>query len=99
MGFLTKAHELRPAPLDVLLEARHRLTPDRHDALLRSLSAGTEHGRLEIDVAELQGYRLRGAQPAGVHRLQQRAITQRGRRRSPWLGEQASDFVAREHRW
>ncbi len=41
--------------------------------------------------------RLRGAQAAGVHRLEQRAVTERGGRVSGRLREQTLDLVAAEH--
>ncbi len=51
---------------------------------------------LEVDVADLEAGRLGGAQAAGVHDLQQRAVAQRRRLGAAGLLEQAGDLVAGE---
>ena len=51
----------------------------------------------EVDVADLELDRLRRAQPAGVHRLQQRAVAQRRRLGAARLAQQLGDLVARQH--
>ena len=51
---------------------------------------------LEVDVADLELDRLRRAQPAGVHRLEQRAVAQRGRLGAARLAQQLGDLVAAE---
>ena len=73
------------------------LHADRHQALLGALAAGAQHPGLEVELGQLQGDRLRGAQPAGVHRLEQRAVAQRAGRVAPGLVEQPVDLVAAEH--
>ena len=52
---------------------------------------------LEVDVLQLQPDRLGGAQPAGVHQLEQRAVAQRRRVAAARLRQQPLDLAAGQH--
>jgi hypothetical protein len=91
------ADQLRAAVAEVGAERSRRGPADGDHPLLRALAAGTQDAPLQVQVADLEIDRLRGAQPACVHDLEQRAVAQRGRLRAGRLGEQLGDLVAREH--
>ena len=78
------------APVDA--DRGDRLAAERHQALLRALAAGAEEALAQVDVADLEADRLRGAQPAGVHRLQQRPVAQDRRLIAARSGEQELDL-------
>ena len=87
-----------PAPaLEVGGERAGRSGADRHEPLLGALAAGAQDAGLEVDVTRLELDRLRRPQPACVHRLEQRAVAQRGRLGTTRLAQQLGDLVAAEH--
>ena len=81
----------------MLRSAATRLAADRHEPLLGALAARAQHALLEVDVRELQADRLRGAQAARVHELQQRAVAQRAGLGPLRLASSRVDLSAREH--
>src|SRR3954468_1175092 len=91
------ADQLRAAAAEVGAERPRGGGADRHHPLLGALAAGAQDARFEVEVADLEVDRLGGAQAAGVHDLQQRAVAERGRLGALRLGEQLRDLVAREH--
>src|SRR6476646_5396835 len=82
------ADQLRPAAAQIAVDRRDRLPAERHQAFLRALAAGAEEALAQVDVAQLQPDRLRSAQPAGVHHLQQGPVAQRRRLAPLRRGEQ-----------
>src|SRR4051794_10461049 len=93
---VAQADERGPAARAVRAGRDDRLAADRDEALLRALAARTEHAGVEVDVADLEPDRLRRAQPAGVHQLEQRAVAQRAGVGPPRRREQLRDLAARE---
>src|SRR5205823_4406424 len=91
---VAQADELRTSEAQIGLEALYGLRPDRDDPLLGSLAAGAQDSGVEIKLGELQGGRLRRAQAACVHRLEQRPVPQCGRTRAGGLLEKLDDVVA-----
>jgi hypothetical protein len=91
------ADQARPAALEVDRERAGRRGPDRDEPLLVALAARAQDARLEVDVPRLERDRLRRAQAARVHDLEQRAVAQRGRLGAGRLAEELGDLVAREH--
>ncbi len=91
------AHELRPALAEVGVDRLRGRRADGHDPLLGALAAGAQDADLEVDVGRLEVDRLRGAQAAGVHQLEQRAVAQGGGLGAAGLVEQLGDLVAAEH--
>ena len=89
--------QLRPPPLEVRAQRLDRLAADRHDPLLGALAAGAQDAGLEVELGQLEADRLRRAQAAGVHRLEQRAVPQRRRAGSARLLEQPRHLVAAQH--
>jgi hypothetical protein len=73
------ADQLRPAAAQVAGDRGDRLATERHQPFLRALAAGPQQALAQIDIAQLQPDRLRGPQPTGVHRLQQRPVAERRR--------------------
>src|SRR5579863_1160620 len=87
----------RPCLFQVDAQRVERLAADRHDPFLGSLAVSDQDAGLEVQLAELQRDRLRRAQAAGVHGLEQSAIAQRSVTGALWLLEQAVHLVAAEH--
>ena len=96
-GLHAVAHEPRPAPAEIGDERARGGRADRHQALLGALAAGPQHAGLEVHVADLETDRLRRAEPAGVHQLQQRAVAQRGRLGPPRRLQQPGHLVPGEN--
>ena len=90
------AGQPRAAALEVDLQRAAGGRADRDEPLLGALAARAQDALLEVHVADLEPGRLGGAQPAGVHDLQQRAVAQRGRLGALGLLEQERDLVAAE---
>jgi hypothetical protein len=84
------------SPAEVGDERTRGGRPDRHEPLLGALAACAQHACLEVDVADLEPDRLRRAEPAGVHELEQRAVSQRRRLGAARRLQQPRDLVARE---
>src|SRR5215218_4783142 len=82
------ADELRPAAAKVAVDRRDRLAAERNQPLLGALAASAQEALAQFHVAELEPDRLRGAQPAGVHHLEQRPVAQRRRLAALRRGEQ-----------
>ena len=92
------ADELRAAAAEVGADARAvAARADRHEPLLGALAAGAQDAGLEVDVADLEVDRLGGAQAAGVHQLEQRAVAQRGRLGAPGWASSRATSSRREH--
>ena len=77
--------------------ALQRRLADRDDPLLRALAARAQHSLLDVHVHQLEPDGLRGAQPAGVHQLEQRTVAHGGRLGPARLGEQLLDLAAGQH--
>jgi hypothetical protein len=90
-------HERRAPPFQVGPQRTDGGLADRHQPLLRALPARPQHALVDVHVHQLEPDRLRCAQPARVHHLEERAVAQRGRLGAAWLGEQLLDLSAREH--
>ncbi len=58
---------------------------------------GPHDACLDVELGELERDRLRGAQTAGVHGLEQGAVAQRRRRAAPRLAQQVLDLVPAQH--
>src|SRR3954447_25691553 len=82
------------AAVEVGARGEDGLAADRHEALLAALAAGAQDPGLEVDVADLERDRLRRAQPARVHELEQRPVAQGRRVRAARGGEQLRDLAA-----
>src|SRR5919109_1135501 len=96
MRFGGPLHQAGPSPLEVCAQRLRGRLADRHHALLRALPPRTEHTLLQVDVGQLEPDRLRSAEAAGVHQLEQRTVPQRGRLRASRLREQSVDLPASE---
>src|SRR5919109_1339125 len=96
MRFGGPLHQAGPSPLEGCAQRLHGRLADRHHALLRALPPRTEHTLLQVDVGQLEPDRLRSAEAAGVHQLEERTVPQRGRLRASRLREQAVDLPAGE---
>src|SRR5918994_857794 len=84
-------HQRGPPPLQVDPERLQRRLADRDDPLLRALAARPQQALLNVHVHQLQADRLGGAQAAGVHHLEQRAIAQRSGLRPTRLRQEPID--------
>src|SRR3954454_13655935 len=82
------ADQLRAAAAQVAVDRGDRLPPQRHQPLLRALAASAQYPLAQIDVPQLEPDRLRGAQAARVHHLEQGAVAQRRRLAALRGGEQ-----------
>ena len=91
------ADQLRAAAAQVVGHGARGGAADRHQPLLRAL-APREHDAVDqVDLAHVEVDRLRRAQAARVHQLQQRAVAQRDRVGALRLLQQALHLRAAQH--
>src|SRR5258706_16260647 len=88
------AQQLRPGLVQILPHRHQSGLADRRDALLISLSDGTQNTAFKLDVGEAQSAQLGDAQSRGIEQLEHGAIPYAG-----WLGrvgsgKQALDFIS-----
>jgi hypothetical protein len=86
------ADQLRAAAAQVDADRGDRLAAERDEALLRALAPGAQEALAQVDVGDLEPDRLRGAQPARVHHLEQGAVAEHGRLVAARRGEQLLDL-------
>src|SRR5918993_354784 len=89
--------ERGPPSLQIDPERLQRRLADGDDPLLRALAARPQEALLNVHVHQLQADRLGGAQAAGVHHLEQRAIAQRSGLRPTRLRQEPFDLATGEH--
>src|SRR3954453_18418172 len=79
LGLGRAAHELGTTRAQVAAHSRSSLPAERHGSLLGPLAVRARKAALDVDVADLEADRLRCAEAAAVHELQERAVAQRDR--------------------
>src|SRR5207247_9764478 len=81
--------------LDVRLERRARVPPERHHALLAALAEDGHEARGEVHLRPAQPGRLRNPEAAGIEQLEQRPVAEP---ETPVVrrGQEASDLARAE---
>src|SRR5690242_10440848 len=74
--------EVRAPARQVAADGVDRLTPDRHDALLRALADAADDSLLEVHGGALESDGLADAQAGAVEELDERPVAEGARRRT-----------------
>src|SRR5689334_11368103 len=91
--------QIRPAAAEIPSQCLRGLPADRYDAFLRALADAADEPSVEIDAGLVQAHRFADAQPRAVEKLDERAVTERARRRTVRGFDEPFGLRRRERSW